>query len=219
MILSPPSKGTDVLKGFKDFLMRGNVVELAVAVIIGTAFTAIVTAIADHLIRPVIAAIGGTKVTGLAWTIVPGNAKSTIDFAAIFTALLNFLIIAAIVYFMFVLPLKKLQERRRRGEEPGPSEPTDVEVLMEIRDLLRQQSQTQQHVVAPSRAPFPGGGPGGGPYPGGAYPDGAPYTGGGPYPPRGPVAGPPGGPTGPMGPNDPPGPAAPPPPGSGPRNR
>lgn len=164
-----------MLKGFKDFLMRGNVVELAVAVIIGTAFTAIVTAIANHLIRPLIAAIGGANVTGLAWTIVPDNKASTVDFASILTAMLNFLIIAAIVYFGFVLPMKTIQERRKRGEEPGPSEPTDVEVLVEIRDLLRQQQpQTRQPTVQ------------GGPYPGGQA---GPYYQGGP------------GPTGPAGPS------------------
>lgn len=132
-----------MLKGFKDFLMRGNVVELAVAVIIGTAFTAIVTAIADSLIKPLIAAFGGAKVTGLSWQIVGGNRASTVDFAAIITAAINFLIIAAVVYFLIVMPMKKLEERRRRGEEPGPTEPNDIELLTEIRDLLRHQV-TQQ---------------------------------------------------------------------------
>jgi large conductance mechanosensitive channel len=160
-----------VLKGFKDFLMRGNVIDLAVAVVIGTAFTAIVTSITEHLIQPLVAAIGGTNVTGLAWTIVAGNDKSTIDFAAIITAILNFMIIAAVVYFMLVFPLKKLQERRKRGEEPGPAEPTDIELLTEIRDLLRQQQQpmatrspvqqppTQQ--PPPRRPPIQGGSHGG----------------------------------------------------------
>jgi large conductance mechanosensitive channel len=130
-----------VLKGFKDFLMRGNVVDLAVAVVIGTAFTAIVTSVTAHLIQPIIAAIGGSNVTGLAWTLVDGNEKSTIDFAAVITAVINFLIVAAVVYFMLVFPMKKIQERRKRGEEAGPSEPSDVELLIEIRDLLRQQQQ------------------------------------------------------------------------------
>lgn len=132
-----------MIKGFKDFLMRGNVVDLAVAVIIGTAFTAIVTAIADSFIKPLIAAIGGANVTGLSWTIVDGNRESTIDFAAIITAVINFLIVAAVVYFMIVMPIKRIQERRKRGEEPGPKEPTDVELLTEIRDLLRQQQGQQ----------------------------------------------------------------------------
>jgi len=133
-----------MLKGFKDFLMRGNVVDLAVAVIIGTAFTAIVTAIATNLIKPLIAAIGGANVTGLSWVIVAGNPDSTMDFAAIITAVINFLIVAAVVYFLIVMPMKKIQDRRKRGEEAGPAEPTDVELLIEIRDLLRQQAQAGQ---------------------------------------------------------------------------
>jgi large conductance mechanosensitive channel len=147
-----------VLKGFKDFLMRGNVVDLAVAVIIGTAFTAIVTAISNSFIKPLIAAFGGTNVTGLSWTIVSGNAESTIDFAAIITAIINFLIVAAVVYFIIVLPMKKIQDRRKRGEEPGPTEPTDVELLTEIRDLLRQQQngpQQQTHQFPPPRPQGP----------------------------------------------------------------
>ena len=130
-----------MIKGFKDFLMRGNVVDLAVAVIIGTAFTAIVTAIADSFIKPLIAAIGGANVTGLSWTIVDGNRESTIDFAAIITAVINFLIVAAVVYFLVVTPMNLLAERRRRGQEPEPAAPAeDILLLQEIRDLLRQRA-------------------------------------------------------------------------------
>lgn len=131
-----------MLKGFRDFLMRGNVIDLAVAVIIGTAFTAVVTSIATYLIKPLIAAIGGSNVTGLSWTIVAENKESTIDFAAIITAMINFVIVAAVVYFLIVLPMNAIKARRQSGEEPGPAEPTDVELLTEIRDLLRQQQRT-----------------------------------------------------------------------------
>jgi large conductance mechanosensitive channel len=165
-----------VLKGFKDFLMRGNVVELAVAVIIGTAFTNVVMAVANHLIQPFIAAIGGANVTGLAWTIVADNKASTVNFAAIITAMISFLIIAAIVYFGFVLPVKTLQDRRKRGEEAGPAEPTDVEVLMEIRDLLRQQQARLP--IGHGASPFPSDPP---PRPGGPTgPTGPPPIGPGP---------------------------------------
>jgi large conductance mechanosensitive channel len=132
-----------VLKGFKDFIMRGNVIELAVAVVIGTAFTAVVTAVVTNLINPLIAAIGGANISGLAWHIVDGNEKAVMDFAAVLTALINFLVIAAVVYFIMVMPMKKLQERRRRGEEPAPAEPSEVELLTEIRDLLRNQRSPQ----------------------------------------------------------------------------
>lgn len=127
-----------MLKGFKDFLMRGNVLELAVAVVIGTAFTAVVTAFTTNLINPIIAAFGGSNVNGLGVQLVGGNPKTVIDFGAVLTAVINFAIIAAVVYFLFVLPFQAIQERRRRGQEAGPSEPTDVELLAEIRDLLAQ---------------------------------------------------------------------------------
>ncbi|HEY0637386.1 MAG TPA: large-conductance mechanosensitive channel protein MscL [Pseudonocardiaceae bacterium] len=139
-----------MIKGFKDFLMRGNVVELAVAVVIATAFTAIVTAFTNNLINPLIAAVGGTNVNGLGFQLVDGNPKTVIDFGAVVTAAINFVIIAAVVYFLIVLPYQTIQERRRRGVEPGPTEPTDVELLTEIRDLLR--TQQQMPPAAPPRA-------------------------------------------------------------------
>jgi large conductance mechanosensitive channel len=129
-----------MLKGFKEFMTRGNVIDLAVAVIIGTAFTAVVTSVVNNLINPLIAAIGGGNVDGLAVKLNANNDKSVIDFGAVITALINFAIIAAVVYFVIVLPVKKIMERRRRGEEPPPAEPTEAELLTEIRDLLRQQA-------------------------------------------------------------------------------
>ncbi|MEU4763343.1 large-conductance mechanosensitive channel protein MscL [Actinosynnema sp. NPDC023794] len=131
-----------MIKGFKDFLMRGNVIDLAVAVVIGAAFTSIVTAFTTNLINPIIALFGGNNVNGLAVQLGTSD-KTIIDFGAIITAMINFLIVAAIVYFIFVLPMNKLKERRKRGQEPGPSEPTDVELLKEIRDLLASQRQRQ----------------------------------------------------------------------------
>ncbi|GAA3065346.1 large-conductance mechanosensitive channel protein MscL [Actinokineospora globicatena] len=129
-----------MFKGFKDFLMRGNVIDLSVAVIIGAAFTTIVTSFTDGLIKPLINSAGGTKAAeGLGFRIIGGNPSTFLDFGAVINAAINFLIVAAIVYFVIVLPVKHIQERRKRGEEPGPAEPTDVELLTEIRDLLRQQ--------------------------------------------------------------------------------
>lgn len=133
-----------MLKGFKDFIMRGNVLDLAVAVVIGTAFTTVVTAVVTNIINPLVASMGGVNVQGLSWTIVGGNDKSVMDFAAVVTAVINFVLIAAVVYFVLVLPMKKIQERRKRGQEPGPAEPTDIELLTEIRDLLRQQQRPTQ---------------------------------------------------------------------------
>lgn len=130
-----------MFKGFKDFLMRGNVLELAVAVVIGTAFTAVVTAFTENLINPVIATFGGANVNGLGFQLIGGNPKTVVDVGAVLSAVINFVIIAAVVYFLFVLPFQTIQARRRRGEEPGPSEPTDVAVLIQIRDLLAQRQE------------------------------------------------------------------------------
>jgi large conductance mechanosensitive channel len=129
-----------MLKGFKDFLMRGNVVDLSVAVVIGTAFTTIVTAFTNGLIKPLINAIGGTEAAkGLGFNVLHTNDATFLDIGGVINAAINFVLIAAVVYFLIVLPVQKLQKRRKRGEEPGPAEPTDVELLKEIRDLLRQQ--------------------------------------------------------------------------------
>jgi large conductance mechanosensitive channel len=132
-----------MFKGFKDFLMRGNVLELAVAVVIGTAFTGIVTAFTENLINPVIAAIGGANVHGLGLQLIGDNPKTVLDFGAVLAAAINFMIIAAVVYFLFVLPYQTVQARRKRGEEAGPSEPSQVELLTQIRDLLAQRQDRQ----------------------------------------------------------------------------
>ncbi|GAA0512320.1 large-conductance mechanosensitive channel [Saccharopolyspora subtropica] len=128
-----------MLKGFKDFLMRGNVIDLAVAVVVGSAFTALVTSFTTSIIKPIIAATGGANVTGLSIQLRAGNEASIIDFAAVINAVITFFITAAVVYFLFVLPMKKIQERRKKGKEQGQAEPTDVELLLEIRDLLRRE--------------------------------------------------------------------------------
>ncbi|GAA4536620.1 large-conductance mechanosensitive channel protein MscL [Amycolatopsis samaneae] len=129
-----------MLKGFKDFLMRGNVVDLAVAVVIGAAFTSIVTAFTNGLIKPLINAVGGSDAAqGLGFRVLSANESTFMDFGGVINAAINFVIVAAVVYFAIVLPVKHLQERRKRGQEAGPSEPTDVELLTEIRDLLRAQ--------------------------------------------------------------------------------
>jgi large conductance mechanosensitive channel len=142
-----------MLKGFKEFVMRGNVIDLAVAVVIGTAFTAIVTSIVEKLINPLIAAIGGGSEIGLAVQLISSNPKTVIDFGAVLTASINFVLIAIVVYFVIVLPMKKLEELRRRGIEPPPAKPSEVDLLIEIRDLLARQSQHTTSRVPASRPP------------------------------------------------------------------
>ena len=124
-----------MLKGFKDFLLRGNIVDLAVAVVIGTAFTALVAAFTTSFLEPLIGLIGGGGVDG--GTAIVDGQKFT--WGAFVNALITFVLTAAIVYFVVVLPMKAIMERRKRGEEAGPVAPTQVELLLEIRDLLRAQ--------------------------------------------------------------------------------
>ena len=125
-----------MLKGFKDFVLRGNVVDLAVAVVVGAAFTAVVTAFTKSLIEPLINAVTPPASPGLGIQLVDGKENTYVDLAAVITAVINFLIVAVVVYFVIVLPLNTIKGRRKRGEESGPSEPTDVELLAQIRDLL-----------------------------------------------------------------------------------
>lgn len=125
-----------MLKGFKEFITRKNLLDLAVAVVIGTATTAVITSIVNHLIKPLISAIGGANVKGLAYTMVDGNPKSTIDVGAIITSVINFLIIAAVVYFIIVYPMQRITAMRKKAEDEAVA--TETELLTEIRDLLRE---------------------------------------------------------------------------------
>jgi large conductance mechanosensitive channel len=104
-----------MLKGFKDFILRGNVVDLAVGIVIGAAFTAVVTAFTGAFLKPIIQLVsGGEGVTAGAFRVrgVP------FDWASFINACITFLITAAAIYFLVVLPLNRLAERRARGEEP-----------------------------------------------------------------------------------------------------
>ena len=131
-----------MIKGFKDFILRGNVIDLAVAVVIGAAFTTIVTAFTGGIIQPLINAVGSPESQGLGIQLIQGKETAYMDFSAVISAAVNFLIVAAVVYFVIVLPLNTLKERRKRGVEAGPAEPTDVELLIEIRDLLQGKQRT-----------------------------------------------------------------------------
>ncbi|MGY2085203.1 large conductance mechanosensitive channel protein MscL [Blastococcus sp. SYSU DS0539] len=134
-----------MLKGFKDFLLRGNVIELAVAVVIGAAFTAVVTSFTTSFLEPLIGLVGGGGVDG--GTVTVDGQRFT--WGSFVNALITFVLTAAVVYFAIVTPMKKLTERRARGEEPGPVAPTQVELLVEIRDLLRAQ-QGRRPLADPS---------------------------------------------------------------------
>ncbi len=107
--------GVAVLKGFRSFIARGNVIDLAVAVVIGTAFTALVTATVADLITPLIAAIAGKHdFSRLTFTLH----NSTFSYGSFINALLSFLIVAAVVYYLIVLPMTKYTARRSRNRAP-----------------------------------------------------------------------------------------------------
>lgn len=127
-----------MLKGFKDFISRGNVIDLAVGVVIGAAFTSVVTALTTSFLKPTIQLMGGGKELSGTWTV----REVVFDWAAFLNACIAFLLTALALYFLVVLPMNKLAERRKRGEEPEPEAPADdIRLLSEIRDAI----VAQQH--------------------------------------------------------------------------
>jgi large conductance mechanosensitive channel len=128
-----------VLKGFKDYILRGNVLDLAVAVVIGVAFAAVVTAFVADILTPFIAAIGGKPdFANLSFTIN----NSRFAYGHFLNAVISFLFIAAAIYFFVITPVNALIERRKRGEEPEvTATPEDIALLEEIRDILRSQTR------------------------------------------------------------------------------
>jgi len=137
-----------MLKGFKDFLLRGNVIDLAVAVVIGTAFTAIVTAVVNSLITPLVSLFFNADATGSFGPQITNIYGEIVTFPIgdLISAIISFLAVAAVVYFVFVLPMNtfKAHVEARKGtaaEEPAeePAAATETELLIEIRDLLAKQ--------------------------------------------------------------------------------
>ncbi len=129
-----------VLKGFRDFILRGNVVELAVAVAIGTAFNTVIKTFGDSFVTPLLGLAGGGGLNG--GTFVVHSQRFT--WAAFVNSVLFFLITAAIVYFVIIAPMNAFNERRQRGHAPPETPPTQEELLTEIRDLLRAQRDERQ---------------------------------------------------------------------------
>jgi large conductance mechanosensitive channel len=123
-----------VIGEFREFLLRGNVVDLAVAVVIGAAFGAVIAAIVEGLLTPLIAAIfGEPDFSELSFTIN----GSEFRYGIVINALITFLTVAAAVFFFVVKPINHLMARRKRDEEAEPEAPTEeVRILTEIRDAL-----------------------------------------------------------------------------------
>jgi large conductance mechanosensitive channel len=126
-----------VIKEFRDFISRGNILELAIAVVIGVAFNDVVNSIVEGLITPLIGMLGSRDFSDLDFTIN----DSTFEWGTVVNSIIQFLSIAAAVFFIFVKPMNHLKERQRRGEVTEEELPDDIVLLTEIRDLLRDQPQ------------------------------------------------------------------------------
>jgi large conductance mechanosensitive channel len=127
-----------MLKEFREFLLRGNAVDLAVAVVIGAAFGAVVTSLVEDLLTPLIAAIGGQPDFGDLTFTING---SRFRYGEFINTLISLVTIGAAVFFLVVKPMNTLMKRLKRGEEPEPEAvPEDVVLLGEIRDLLRERT-------------------------------------------------------------------------------
>ena len=137
-----------MLKGFKEFILRGNVIDLAVAVVIGAAFSAVVTALVESIFNPAIGALFNTSSLKTLWIVeVPSltGPPAQIAFGAVIAAVIQFLLVAAVVYFALIVPINYLKKKAFRAPaEPAPVEPTpptELELLIEIRDLLAKGTQ------------------------------------------------------------------------------
>lgn len=126
-----------MLKGFKEFISRGSVVELAVGVIIGAAFKNIVDALVDGIINPLIAAVIGKPDFSDAFILTLNG--TDVKFGLLITAVINFILMAFAIYFCIVVPMNALNARRKKDEEETVEEASDeVKLLTEIRDALAQ---------------------------------------------------------------------------------
>jgi len=137
-----------MLKGFKDFIARGNVIDLATAVVIGAAFTALVSAFTDNVVQPLISRIGATPDSDYGFLRIPLGDNIAIDLNAVVSAMINFLIVAAVVYFVIVVPYKKLKERDTQVVE----EETQLTLLTQIRDLLAENDSSGKRGETPAAA-------------------------------------------------------------------
>jgi large conductance mechanosensitive channel len=125
-----------VLKEFRDFLMKGNLVELAVAIVMGIAFGLVIKSLVDNLITPIIGMVGGVDFSGETFSIN----GSTFKYGQFINDLIAFLLTAAAVFFVIVKPVNMVMSRIRKPEEVAPDAPTETALLMEIRDLLAKRS-------------------------------------------------------------------------------
>ena len=133
--------GVSVFQGFKEFITKGNVIDLAVAVVIGGAFTAIVNAVVSAIITPFVSLFFNADATGKIGIITKGIYGQDVTFPVgeLISAIISFLAVALVVYFVFVVPMNRYKERQA-AKNPAVEEetlPSEQELLIEIRDALR----------------------------------------------------------------------------------
>ena len=138
-----------MLKGFKEFLSRGNIVDLSVAVVIGTAFAALVKTFTDAIITPLTSRIGASS-TDVGVLKVSIGGGQVIDLNLIISAAINFVLVAAVVYFFVVVPYNRL---RKKGEVEQAQD-TELSLLTEIRNLLKD-GVSAETVTGPGTGPSP----------------------------------------------------------------
>lgn len=148
------------MKGFKEFILRGNVIDLAVAVVIGAAFTAIVNSIVEGVFNPAIGALFDAEDLKTAFPVeIPTTSGGTaiIQFGAVIAAVIQFLLVASVVYFALIIPinyLKKVSFAKKKqqiasGVEDPAKEPSEVELLIEIRNLIASGSPSSSAISDP----------------------------------------------------------------------
>ena len=152
-----------MIKGFKEFILRGNVIDLAVAVVIGAAFTNIVNTVVNSVIYPAIGALFSTASLAKSLPVVVppvlhGGVPATIYFGALIGAVIQFLLIAIVVYFALVVPINFIKKRafqRKQDDQPAvaaDTPPTELELLTDIRDLLAKNTATESGSVPSTTA-------------------------------------------------------------------
>jgi large conductance mechanosensitive channel len=138
-----------MLKGFREFITRGNVIDLAVAVVIGAAFTAVVNAIVSGLINPLISLVFRAQSLDEALILTIPGTDAEFRFGAVLGAIISFLAVAVVVYFVFVFPMNVFRERQAAKAAAGVpvEEPlTEAELLTQIRDILaRDRAESGRH--------------------------------------------------------------------------
>lgn len=131
-----------MLKGFKDFLMQGNVIDLATAVVIGTAFGAVVNALVESVLMPLVASVVGGETDFDEFAVVRVMDGPPIQFGVLLTTVVNFVLIAAAIYFVVIMPMNKMIEARNKAlGEPEDEEEENITLLKEIRDQLKAQTE------------------------------------------------------------------------------